>query len=756
MEVTGLTLVIRTQGMAEAQVKMEGLTNTANMLEGAFNKLMTAVAAYKISDWVKDLSQVAARYETLGVVMGVMGNNAGYTSQEMAKFQTGLESTGISMISARQSLNMMAAAQLDLSKASALGRVAQDAARIANINSSEAFERLVTGIQTGQVIILHHMGIMVNFEEGYRRLALTLGKTANSLTETEKASLRLTMVMEQGEKRTGVYSSTLETAGGMALSMKKYVDNLEIALGNAFKPSYGFIVSALTQGLKDSYKWFVDNKDAIDDLGTSMAVVVKQGAEFTKMLGKLGGGSDGASNSVSFLTRLFQGIGFLMAGATDILRTFAGEFIGFIGFMIQKLGWVADKLSGLMGYSGKGAISRAGDSVEGWGTGITASMMGPNGGALTSWYDDVLGDKTGKKSGRTADQEAAAIAQGVADRARIAAAANAKQIEEAAALALQRKIDLLKYETDQYEKMANSRDKSADRAAKENQSLMEFIAELDPATAGTAQWVKAQDDLNWALTDGIINQSKYNELIAIAATKYTEAGRAAEAYQKKIQDDVIRMNRGKGGQDAADYTAALGSAGLDKDLLKKRIEDDRLAMLRLKAEAGDTWAIIALTVEQSSYRATDAMAAWMDNTDGLGRSWRTLGDTVRNVIADMLRQMERAIIQQKVMNVAMGWLSSVISPTKTPTSGGGTTFNPGTGWSTGGGIGAGGFTGQFASRGAASAPVVNQISVTVTDGKATTTANAGQGGADIANSLKAHMNAWAVDNMRPGGLLAAR
>ncbi len=194
----------------------------------------------------------------------------------------------------------------------------------------------------------------------------------------------------------------------------------------------------------------------------------------------------------------------------------------------------------------------------------------------------------------------------------------------------------------------------------------------------------------------------------------------------------------------------------------KPIEDSATSMTRRiyeAAAAGNTFAIVSREILESSGYAADSMTRWMNNTDGLGRSWTTLGNTVRNVLADMIRQMEQAIIKQKLLDplfkAGADWIFKWGNPAP---AGGGTSFGSGSGWSTNGGVGAGGFTGKlFAAPGGSSQPtIVNQISVTVTDGKATTTADAGNGGEAIAKNLKGLMNQWAVEQSRSGGMFAAR
>lgn len=205
----------------------------------------------------------------------------------------------------------------------------------------------------------------------------------------------------------------------------------------------------------------------------------------------------------------------------------------------------------------------------------------------------------------------------------------------------------------------------------------------------------------------------------------------------------------------------LGESGYLKGLEKIRLEE-----LRLRAESGDTWAIIGYTVTQNAGMASNALASWMDNMDGLGRSWTTLGNTVRNVIADMLRQMERAIIEQKVMNSAMGWISGLFTPTPSVGSGyGGISLTGGSGWSTSGGVGAGGFTGNLGGLASGSAPpmaasrprVSSDTIITVhveSTGNTTTEANTAAG-IDLARRIaQGEIRQWQQDQMRSGGVLS--
>lgn len=251
-------------------------------------------AANKVVGSLSDVVMAAARYETLGVVMRVVGNNAGYTGAQMEKFAQGLEKTGISMTEARQSLIRMTQAHLDLNKASQLARVAQDAAVIGNINSSEAFQRMVYGIQSGQVEILRTIGINVNFENSYQEVAKATGKAATSFTEAEKSQIRMNATMKAGESIAGTYESAMDTAGKQALSLARHTENLKVMLGLTFTPVYAEIIEQITGGLVGlNGELSGPGKEAIADWGTNFRLMlIDIEAEVTRLamlLDKLGG-----------------------------------------------------------------------------------------------------------------------------------------------------------------------------------------------------------------------------------------------------------------------------------------------------------------------------------------------------------------------------------------------------------------------------------------------------------------------------------
>lgn len=253
----------RAEGIASARTlddikkSAEGAIEGLNRASGGFDRAVASAkaaaaifAVYEVQKHAREVLDLAARYQTLGVAMNVVGRNAGYSQAEMAGFDASLRKTGISMLESRNNLAKMAAAQLDLSKAAEMGRVAQDAGVIANIKSSEAFERLIQGIVSGQPRVLHTMGIFADFVKREDEWAKAHGKTRQELSQSELVQIRFDATLAEGAKRAGAYEAAMGTAGKQIKSTERYVEDLKVKIGTAFLPEYTRAVFAYSNALK--------------------------------------------------------------------------------------------------------------------------------------------------------------------------------------------------------------------------------------------------------------------------------------------------------------------------------------------------------------------------------------------------------------------------------------------------------------------------------------------------------------------------
>ena len=240
----------RTAGRTAAAT--DALAKKSDMLSRIYRDLAAAIAAVKLAEYVKDAALLAARYETLGVTMGVVGKQAGYTAVQMEAAALALQKTGISMIESRQQAMRLVQAHIDLSNATKLARIAQDAAVIGNMNSSDAFAALVHGIQSGQTEVLRTIGLNISMENSYKAIAQQLGKNVNNLTQNEKTQGVLNSVMAAGADIAGVYAASMDTAGKQLLSLKRYTEDLKVLQGEVFNEILTVAVMAYTAHLKDA------------------------------------------------------------------------------------------------------------------------------------------------------------------------------------------------------------------------------------------------------------------------------------------------------------------------------------------------------------------------------------------------------------------------------------------------------------------------------------------------------------------------
>lgn len=264
-----------------------GVTSKAtNMLATAAAALGSVWAAFKVYDLIKDAALLAARYETMGVVMRIAGNNAGYTMSQMMAMSQQLQKSGISMLESRNALTQLATANIDLANASKLARAAQDVAVVGNINSSEALARMIHGIKSGEVEILRTMGLNVNFEASYKSMANQLGITTEALSTEQKALARTNAALQEASRYNGIYEESMDTAGKAMGSLTRYWEDFMVKAGDAFLPALATAVFTLTDALKlMNAEMDKAGNGAIASVGSALNGILKIALETVAVLG---------------------------------------------------------------------------------------------------------------------------------------------------------------------------------------------------------------------------------------------------------------------------------------------------------------------------------------------------------------------------------------------------------------------------------------------------------------------------------------
>lgn len=243
-----------TQAMQAIEQSSQRMAAQVDLSFGrAGNAVRGFIATYagsRLAEFAKEATLAAAQYNTMGVVMQQVGHNAGYSMSQLQQLEGRLRDTGISAMESRNNITRVIQAHIDLADASKLARVAQDAAVIGNLNSSQSFAQLIHGVQSAQTDVLRGIGINADFEGSYARLAVQLGKSTAQLTENEKMQARVNEVLLRGKDIAGTYEAAMGEAGKQLNSMKRYADDLKVALGQHFMEPFTRGVTATSDALR--------------------------------------------------------------------------------------------------------------------------------------------------------------------------------------------------------------------------------------------------------------------------------------------------------------------------------------------------------------------------------------------------------------------------------------------------------------------------------------------------------------------------
>ena len=684
-------------------------TGLSSMTKGVV-ALAGAFAGLKVAQFAKDVAMSAARYETLGVVMKVVGNNAGYSGVQMEAFSKSLQKSGIAMTESRSVLTRMTQAQIDLTKSAQLARVAQDAAVIGNINSSEAFERMVYGIQSGQTEVLKTIGLNVNFERSYAKLAAQLGKTAKDLTEFEKTQARVNIVMEAGGRISGAYEASMGTAGKQILSLKRYIDDLKVMAGGAFLAGLAEGTKEFTGALKGAEQAIADNETKMKSWADSIKGGVSSAIKditfamdsIKKIYDALPGAVVGAAGIGLVGVMLFGGSGIALVGTivflVDQVRALRDVFKEIDEGNIRSMGAFdaifakAELLEQARRVKAKQAAETANAVI------MAGGYKDPNGRTVptTGNIDDVFfGGVSGElAASRTIEGMAAAAALDKLAEAALAAKAAGQKLAEQWAKTKRGLEQELKLE-------------GLTGLEKTLQEITNRADELR-ATAGTDKaWVKQWEEQTKAAAtyrDEIEHLGKQYELFA---ENQVELKRIKEDYDALVIDMLPEEAR----------AVAL----VAEEYKKKRLIIEE-AMASGKASAQDGAAQMALAAQREAEANTKAIDAIRDKSDTIKDIWKNMYQSLQSITADWIYNMKFDfsslvdLFKKMVSQMVAAWLMG-----KASMAWGNTSSSPG---SIGSGLSAG--MGLAAIGGAAA--IGSMVSGPNTTGEALTSAGIGTAG----------------------------
>jgi hypothetical protein len=259
----------------------DGMTTSilkATLLSSAFLKIGEAVKAITI-----DSAQYAARTEQLAAVMDQLARTNGLSIGSVRLLSKDIQGLGITTQESYLAINRMIVAQLDLSKATDLARVAQDSAKGAGISSSDALQKITSAIIQHRSQQLKSLNLQTDFNLALRQGAAALDQSVTSLTTSQRANILLNAVLETGKQQFGSYEQSLATTAGQMQSLSRYADEAKLALGEQFEAPLSRVIRLLTT----TSKLVKDNSEEFAGLATHITAVSIAAAAFKLTPGPL-------------------------------------------------------------------------------------------------------------------------------------------------------------------------------------------------------------------------------------------------------------------------------------------------------------------------------------------------------------------------------------------------------------------------------------------------------------------------------------
>jgi hypothetical protein len=237
---------------------------TAAMVKGATAGNLLADAIKSALTWAKEFTvgsvMMAAENAKAEASLKALANAHGVGAAAAARQVAAIEEIGFEYTEAAHAVQRLIVADLELSKAQGLAKLAKDAAAVQNITAGEALESIVMAIESGASRGLRTLGLFVDFQREAQIAQLQLGR---ALTEAEEKQLRYNAVMREGAKIQGAHAAASQTVEGQLGSLRREFNNLREDIGAKFQDDF----KALIGNLRGLVGWLRENTDLLKKFG---------------------------------------------------------------------------------------------------------------------------------------------------------------------------------------------------------------------------------------------------------------------------------------------------------------------------------------------------------------------------------------------------------------------------------------------------------------------------------------------------------
>jgi phage-related protein len=222
-----------------------------------------------------------------------------------------------------------------------LMQIARDRAQKMGMDTSQAFNDIVTGIGRGSPLILDNLGIILDAEQANIKYADSIGKTVEELTKEEKSQALRNAVIEQGKKTLDAASMANITDAERVRQLTATFDNLKITIGTKLLPAFVPLLEIVNNLMIKFSDWITKNPE----LSSKIVIVVAAIGGLLSVLGPI----------LFFLPTIVSGFGVLssifafIASPISILTALVGGFVTVFGTIVGVITAVLSPIGLIIG-----------------------------------------------------------------------------------------------------------------------------------------------------------------------------------------------------------------------------------------------------------------------------------------------------------------------------------------------------------------------------------------------------------------------
>ncbi|MDD5774359.1 MAG: hypothetical protein PHS64_00275 [Candidatus Omnitrophica bacterium] len=194
--------------------------------------------AWYLMEKAAQFEQSKAAFHSMVVSMGADANTL---LNELKEKSGGLIDNKALVESANRAMSL----GIPLSKLGDLMEIARAKARDMGISATQAFNDIATGVGRASPLILDNLGLVMKVEAANQRMATSLGKTVEQLTDKEKKLAVLDATLAAGQEALSRYNMTLLTTKEKMEKLTATVNNLQLVMGTVLIRAFGVAMGAL-------------------------------------------------------------------------------------------------------------------------------------------------------------------------------------------------------------------------------------------------------------------------------------------------------------------------------------------------------------------------------------------------------------------------------------------------------------------------------------------------------------------------------